>query len=47
VRAVVLRETGGPERLELAQVAEPTAAQGQALLRVRAAGVNFADVLVR
>jgi len=47
VRAVVLRETGGPEQLELAQVAEPTAGQGQALLRVRAAGVNFADVLTR
>jgi len=47
VKAVVLREPGGPERLELAEVPEPEVARGQTLLRVRAAGVNFADVLVR
>ncbi|MGZ4390343.1 MAG: zinc-binding dehydrogenase, partial [Gaiellaceae bacterium] len=47
MRAVLLRETGGPERLELAELPDPPVAEGQALLRVRAAGVNFADVLVR
>jgi NADPH2:quinone reductase len=47
VRAVVLRETGGPERLELAEVPEPEAGDGEVVVRVRAAGVNFADVLVR
>jgi NADPH:quinone reductase len=47
VRAVVLRETGGPEQLEHAEVPEPAPGGGQVPLRVRAAGINFADVLVR
>jgi NADPH2:quinone reductase len=47
VRAVVLRETGGPERLELTEVPEPEAGDGEVVVRVRAAGINFADVLVR
>jgi NADPH:quinone reductase len=47
VKAVVLRETGGPERLELSEVPEPEAGDGEVVVRVRAAGVNFADVLVR
>jgi NADPH2:quinone reductase len=47
MRAVVLRETGGPEQLEYADVPDPEPADGQVLVRVRAAGVNFADVLVR
>jgi NADPH:quinone reductase len=47
VKAVLLRETGGPERLELTEVPEPEAGDGQVLVRVRAAGVNYADVLVR
>jgi NADPH2:quinone reductase len=47
VHAVVLRETGGPEQLEATEVSEPAPGDGQVLLRVRAAGINFADVLVR
>jgi NADPH2:quinone reductase len=47
VRAVVLRETGGPERLEHAEVPDPEPGDGEVLLCVRAAGINFADVLVR
>ncbi len=47
MKAVVLRETGGPEQLELADVPDPEVGDGQVLLKVRAAGVNFADVLVR
>jgi NADPH2:quinone reductase len=47
VRAVVLRETGGAEQLEHAEVPEPAPGDGEVLLRVRAAGVNFADVLIR
>jgi NADPH2:quinone reductase len=47
VRAIVLRETGGPEKLEPAEVPEPETGDGQVLIRVRAAGINFADVLVR
>jgi NADPH:quinone reductase len=47
VRAVVLRETGGPERLELDDVLEPEPREGQVRVRVRAAGINFLDVLTR
>jgi NADPH2:quinone reductase len=43
VRAVVLRETGGPEQLQLDELDEPA----PPAVRVRAAGVNFLDVLVR
>jgi NADPH:quinone reductase len=47
VRAVVLSETGGPDRLELREVPEPEPEEGQVVIDVRAAGINFADVLVR
>jgi NADPH:quinone reductase len=47
LKAVLLRETGGPEQLEYAEVPDPEPAGGQVLVRVRAAGVNFADVLIR
>jgi NADPH2:quinone reductase len=43
MRAVVLHETGGPERLVVEDVPEP---EGD-VVHVRAAGINFADVLVR
>jgi NADPH2:quinone reductase len=47
MKAVVLRETGGPETLNVEDVPEPAAGDGRARVRVRAAGVNFVDVLVR
>jgi NADPH:quinone reductase len=47
MRAVVLREPGGPEKLELTDSPEPEPADGEVVVRVRAAGINFADVLVR
>jgi NADPH2:quinone reductase len=47
VRAAVLKGTGGPEQLVVEEVPEPEAADGQAVLEVRAAGINFADVLIR
>jgi NADPH:quinone reductase len=47
VKAIVLSETGGPERLELTEVPEPEPGPGQAVVSVHAAGVNFLDVLVR
>jgi NADPH2:quinone reductase len=43
LRAVILRETGGPEQLQVEEVEEPE----EPTLRVRAAGLNFLDVLVR
>jgi NADPH2:quinone reductase len=47
LKAVLLRETGGPERLELEEVPDPEPRDGEVLVRVRAAGINFLDVLVR
>jgi NADPH2:quinone reductase len=47
VRAVVLEGIGGPEELAVREVPEPEAAEGQVLVDVRAAGINFADVLIR
>jgi NADPH2:quinone reductase len=47
VKAVLLRETGGPEQLEYGDVADPEPADGEVVVRVRAAGINFLDVLVR
>jgi NADPH2:quinone reductase len=45
VKAAVLRATGAP--LSVEDVAEPDVAEGQSLVDVRAAGINFADVLIR
>jgi len=43
VKAVVLAQTGGPEQLHVEQVPEPEGS----VLDVRAAGINFMDVLIR
>jgi NADPH:quinone reductase len=43
MKAVRIHEYGGPEVLRLDEVPEPVAGPGEVLLRVRAAGVNFAD----
>ena len=45
MRAAVLREIGTP--LSVEDVPEPDVAEGQSLVEVRAAGINFADVLIK
>jgi NADPH:quinone reductase len=45
MRAAVLHETGTP--LSVEDVPEPDTAPGQSVVSVRAAGLNFADVLIR
>jgi NADPH2:quinone reductase len=47
LRAAVLQGVGGPEQLVVQEVPEPEVPDGHALVDVRAAGVNFADVLIR
>ena len=47
MKAVVISSPGGPEVLELREVATPQPAADQVLVRVRAAGVNRADLLQR
>jgi NADPH2:quinone reductase len=43
VRAVQITEFGGPEVLKVADVPEPEPREGQIVLEVSAAGINFAD----
>ncbi|MFJ3878527.1 NADP-dependent oxidoreductase [Streptomyces sp. NPDC090077] len=47
MRAAVVHAFGGPERVELAEVAVPEPGAGQVRIRVRAAGVNPVDGAVR
>jgi putative PIG3 family NAD(P)H quinone oxidoreductase len=47
VKAIVAREAGGPEVLELVEVDDPRPGPGELLLDVVAAGVNRADLLQR
>ena len=45
MKAWVLKRLGGP--LELVDLPEPEAEEGEAVLRVEAVGLNFADHLMR
>jgi len=47
VKAIRIHRLGGPEVLQYEDVPVPTAGQGEALVRVEAAGVNFIDVYRR
>ena len=47
MKAVVLTRHGGPEVLRLADVPEPVPRAGEVRVRVRAIGLNFAEVLSR
>src|SRR5579862_6090749 len=46
MRAIVSRAVGGPESLELAEVANPIAGKGEVVIAVAACGVNFPDALI-
>src|SRR5687768_18013679 len=45
MRAAVLHEVGGP--LSVEDVPDPEAGEGQSLVEVKAAGINFADALIK
>jgi NADPH:quinone reductase-like Zn-dependent oxidoreductase len=47
MKAVVLREYGGPEKLKYEEVADPVAGEGQVLVRVAATSVNPIDYKLR
>ncbi len=46
MRALLSKAPGGPETLELAQVADPAAGPGQVVVDVRACAINYPDVLM-
>ncbi len=44
---IIIRKTGGPERLDLIDAPMPVAGPGELLVRVEATGVAFADIVMR
>ena len=46
MKAVLSKAPGGPETLVVEDVADPVAGPGQVVVRVRACGVNYPDVLI-
>lgn len=47
MKAIVVEEFGGPEVLKLAEVERPEPGEGEVSIRVRAAGINYADTMRR
>jgi NADPH:quinone reductase-like Zn-dependent oxidoreductase len=47
MRAIVQRETGGPEVLRLEEVEDPTPGPGEVVVRLHAAALNRRDVYIR
>jgi NADPH:quinone reductase-like Zn-dependent oxidoreductase len=47
MRQAVIPRHGGPEVFELRDAPDPVPGEGEILIRVRAAGINFADILAR
>src|SRR5215471_14723849 len=47
MKAIVLTRTGGPEVLKVSTVPDPIAGDFDCLIRIKCAGVNYADVLSR
>ncbi|MEI7706003.1 MAG: medium chain dehydrogenase/reductase family protein [Deltaproteobacteria bacterium] len=47
MRAVTITRRGGPEVVQVREVAEPSPGPGQVRIAVRAAGLNFADLMAR
>jgi NADPH2:quinone reductase len=47
MKAIQVKEAGGPEKLELTDIPVPQPAANQALVRIAAAGVNFIDIYFR
>src|SRR5579863_1727901 len=47
MKAIVFEKIGGPEVFKIAEVPKPEVKPGTVLIKVRAAGINFADTLFR
>ncbi|MGB3739528.1 MAG: NADPH:quinone oxidoreductase family protein [Pontixanthobacter sp.] len=46
MKALLSKETGGPETLVIDDIAEPTPAKGEVLIKVAACAINFPDTLI-
>ena len=47
MRQMIIPEAGGPDVFEMREAPDPVAGPGEVRVRVRAAGVNFADLSAR
>ncbi|MEV1168012.1 zinc-binding dehydrogenase [Nonomuraea sp. NPDC049784] len=47
MRAIVLSEKGGPDRLEVTDLPRPSPGEGQVLIRTQAIGVSYAETQIR
>jgi NADPH:quinone reductase len=47
MKAIRIHSTGGPEVMKLEEVPDPQPGEGQAVVRIEAAGVNYVDVYFR
>jgi NADPH:quinone reductase len=47
MKTILVKEAGGPEMMEVAEVPKPQPGPGQALIRLGAIGVNFVDIYFR
>lgn len=47
MKAIQIEKTGGPDVLQLKEVAKPRPGKGEALIKLKAAGVNFIDIYMR
>ena len=47
MKAIQVRETGGPEKMGVAEVPKPAPGPKQALVRIAVSGVNFIDIYFR
>jgi NADPH2:quinone reductase len=47
MKAIIVREFGGPEVMKIEDLPQPAAGSGQILIRVRAVGVNPVDAYIR
>jgi NADPH2:quinone reductase len=46
MRAILCTHYGGPDELELADIPAPTAGPNEAVVRIKAAALNFFDTLI-
>ncbi|HKV08829.1 MAG TPA: quinone oxidoreductase, partial [Thermoanaerobaculia bacterium] len=47
MKAIRVHTPGGPEALQFDEIPDPTPKDGEAVVRVEAAGLNFIDVYFR
>ena len=45
MRALICKEYGTPEQMVIEEIEDPVAGDGQVLVAIKAAGINFSDVL--